>query len=113
MFFFVTHSFYSGDTPYIKVQIQVNQCATHVLCAKWMFCVRLTHAQIFQKLSPFIYRLFHEDCSSIIQTDTVAYSQPSTCLMFNHLGDVCACLGGGGGGGGGLSSLEVSSQKMS
>ena len=27
-------------------------------------------------LSAFIYRLFHEDFSSIIRTNTVAYSQP-------------------------------------
>ena len=37
------------------------------------------YAERFQKLSysAYIYRLFHEDFSSIIAINTVAYSQPS------------------------------------
>ena len=34
----------------------------------------------------FIYRLFHEDFSSIVGTNTVAYSQLSTCLIYINLG---------------------------
>ena len=39
-------------------------------------------------LSAFIYRLFHENFSSIIGTNTVVYSQPSTCLYAVMLGGI-------------------------
>ena len=45
-------------------------------------------------LSAFIYGLFHEDFSSIVGTNTVAYSQPSTGFIYSNFG---VCVGGWGG----------------
>ena len=59
--------------------------------------------RFYVNLSAFIYRLIHEDLSSIVGTNMVAHSQPSTCFVYSNL-CVCVCvcvLGAWGGGGGG------------
>ena len=54
------------------------------------------YAQRFQvNLSVFIYRLFHEDFSSVVRINTVVDSQSSPCLKY-----AIWWLGGGEGGGG-------------
>ena len=50
-------------------------------------------------LYAFIYKLFHEDHSSIIGTNTVGYSQASTCCGQSYFGKGEGWGGGWGGGG--------------
>ena len=63
-----------------------------------IYSLKYTKSSEFN-LPVFIYRLFHEDFSSTFGINTVADSQPSTCLVYSNL--VCGGGGKGGGGGGG------------